>query len=640
MAISATFYLDSPSLSSATVIYADANLTVPATNGFYSDGTIVREQLSGVLLPQVVCPSCAIPCGGTIAASGSQGVYTLNTSLGINTGAVIVRFNPFLIPDGIIAVYDSSYYNGLSSPVYGWLQAASSSLPTYIGDSTYNCNIVGTSPHTLPVYNYTGASFVATGGTETFSVIGSQLDLTTNPPGICVMVIPKTAASPSTLALKFYGPCTSTTFDISVTCPTVLPSFLSSTVGASSSAACSDTIDQTYYVAYVNGGAGILGLYDLVFSDQNGEFKLGAGYYLTTAAGSYNWFRVDSNGVIIGFGNCSIASCECHDGIINTNGRYSFYDCDGILFAGGAELNSEICYNINAPHSANITNVGPAVSCTCGTPPPVSYNCIDGDCINPGDGTGTYDTVFDCRANCSGIPETYNCVDGACEDPGDGSGTYSTIGACLTACGVTPSYNCVSGNCIDPGNGTGTYSTLIACQNNCTPPPVTYNCVSGTCIDPGDGSGTYSTLSACQADCTIPPPVTYNCVSGTCIDPGDGSGTYTTLSACLSACGVVESYNCGPHFICYDPGDGTGTYSTLSACEADCTYFTSTYDCVDGTCVDPGDGTGAYADLASCIDSGCQNAWECLGNPLGCVNVGSFGSYTSEAECLGDGCGG
>jgi hypothetical protein len=58
MATQGTYYLDAPSLSAATVVYDDANLTTVAADGFYSDGIISREQSSGVLLPQVACPSC------------------------------------------------------------------------------------------------------------------------------------------------------------------------------------------------------------------------------------------------------------------------------------------------------------------------------------------------------------------------------------------------------------------------------------------------------------------------------------------------------------------------------------------------------------------------------------------------------
>ena len=58
MATQGTYYLDAPSLSSASVIYTDANLTTVAPDGFYSDGVISREQASGSLLPQQACPSC------------------------------------------------------------------------------------------------------------------------------------------------------------------------------------------------------------------------------------------------------------------------------------------------------------------------------------------------------------------------------------------------------------------------------------------------------------------------------------------------------------------------------------------------------------------------------------------------------
>jgi hypothetical protein len=59
MATSATFYLNAPSLASATAVYSNASLTTLAADGYYSDGTIVRQQSSGSLLPQSTCPSCA-----------------------------------------------------------------------------------------------------------------------------------------------------------------------------------------------------------------------------------------------------------------------------------------------------------------------------------------------------------------------------------------------------------------------------------------------------------------------------------------------------------------------------------------------------------------------------------------------------
>jgi hypothetical protein len=425
MAISATFYLDAPSLGSATVIYSDINLTTIAPDGFYSDGVIVRQQVSGVLLPQVICEECQPPV-------------------------------------------------------------------------TYNC-VEGT---------------------------------------------------------------------------------------------CIDPGD-------------------------------GTGTYATLAACQ---------------AVCGVPPpCECHDGIINDNNAFSYYDCDGVLFAAGAELGSEICYNINAPHSSNITDVGPAVYCVCGEPPPVSYNCIEGTCIDPGNGSGTYATLAACQAACGTPPPvSYDCIEGSCIDPGDGSGTYATLEECEAACGTPPpvSYNCVEGICVNPGDGSGTYATLAACQAACgTPPPVSYNCVDYVCVDPGDGSGTYATLAACQSACVA--PVSYICADGSCEDPGDGSGPYPTLAACLAACGEPPpvSYNC-VEGTCVDPGDGSGTYATLAACEAACGVPPVSYNCVEGTCIDPGDGTGTYGTLAAC-EAACEPPCNCHDGVINDNN--SFSYYDCSGELVAGG---
>lgn len=107
MATSITFFLDTASLSTATAIYSNPTMTTLAPDGFYSDGTIVRQQSSGVLLPPVACPNCnpteyypfasstvqaslVASCGSTASqvyyhngASGLQvGVNTYSDSLG------------------------------------------------------------------------------------------------------------------------------------------------------------------------------------------------------------------------------------------------------------------------------------------------------------------------------------------------------------------------------------------------------------------------------------------------------------------------------------------------------------------------------------------------------------------------------
>lgn len=303
MATQATYYLDAPSLGSASVIYSDASLTTIAPNGFYSDGTIVREQVSGVLLPQVNCPACAIECGTTIEESGLQGVYLLDINLGATLGAVTITFDPISIPDGFQATYDSVVYNGVSSPNYGWLQG-STGLPTYLGATASSCGLPTGSPYVLPIYEYQSGSFVSSGMSESVTILSGQLELTTIAPGVCVMVIPKTAASPSILTLKMIGPCLGTAFDLSISCPTALDEISCSIAVDSTEAVCLMPITETYYLANVTGTAGVVTLYDLVFEDAFGETKLPSGYYRTIDAGVENWFLVDSNGVVVLLGAC------------------------------------------------------------------------------------------------------------------------------------------------------------------------------------------------------------------------------------------------------------------------------------------------------------------------------------------------
>lgn len=348
MATSSTYYLDAPSLSSATVVYSNAALTTVAANGYYSDGAIMRQQLGGVLLPPVICPACAVPCGGTISASGAQGIYYLNVNLGSSTGAVVIDFDPLSVPDGIVAVYNSVVYNGVSSPNYGWLQGTAG-LATYIGTIGADCGIVANSPHTLNEFQYDGSSFVALGTTEVVTITSGQTELTASIPNTTTMVIPKIAASPSILNLTFIGPCVSTAFNISVSCPAALPSFASSTVNAGSATACADTVDQTYYVAYVNGSAGVLGLYDLVFSDANGQFKLSAGYYKTTAAGANDWFQVDANGVIVAFGDCTSNTFTVYFDVTTSPNTY------------GWGSSSAACAGTGTPLTVYITGTEPSL---------------------------------------------------------------------------------------------------------------------------------------------------------------------------------------------------------------------------------------------------------------------------------------
>ena len=102
----------------------------------------------------------------------------------------------------------------------------------------------------------------------------------------------------------------------------------------------------------------------------------------------------------------------------------------------------------------------------------ITWDIVDCLCTAVIGTTGTYFTLSDCEGTLSSIEscqESWDCINGNCIDPGNGSGYYNTLVDCQRHCNVPRSWNCINGNCIDPGNGSGTYTTLSACQSECKP---------------------------------------------------------------------------------------------------------------------------------------------------------------------------
>ena len=301
----AIYYLDGSTLLTSTGVFTDEQMTTCATDGFYSDGVNSRELVNCTLLPPVICPTCATPCGGSIAGSGTQGIYLLDLDTGStasDVGAVIITFNPASIPDGIRATFNSTIYNKVSSPIDGYHGSTSANNFTFIGDSSSDCGLSGSTYPALTEYNYVGGSFVATGNTQSLSVAAGDVSLGSAAPGNCVMVIPKQTAEPSIVNFEFVGPCSSTAWSITVSCPALLTSFSSSeTAAASSNDACNESLTVNYYNAPVTGTAGVPDLYDWVFSDAYGSNVLPSGFYETPT----KWIEVDTNGIVVDTGTCS-----------------------------------------------------------------------------------------------------------------------------------------------------------------------------------------------------------------------------------------------------------------------------------------------------------------------------------------------
>jgi hypothetical protein len=291
-------------------VFTDNSLLICAPDGFYSDGVISREQVDCVLLPQQTCPSCTTPCGTSITVNGAQGIYLLDIDTGTtagDVGAVIIRFTPGSIPDGIRGTLGVNVYNKLTSSVDGLHESTNAGSFTFVGRISSDCGISGTTYPALTEYLYNGTIFVATGGTQSVTVAPGDVSLGATSPGNCLMVIPKLVASPSIINFEVVGPCLGTGWNMSVACPVLLTGFSSSVMAASSAAACLLSETVTYYNASLASTPGTVGLYDFVYSDAYGSTQLPAGFYLATGSitGGNDWFEVDADGIVISLGVCT-----------------------------------------------------------------------------------------------------------------------------------------------------------------------------------------------------------------------------------------------------------------------------------------------------------------------------------------------
>ena len=109
------YYLNA-SFSTATSVFTDINMTITATDGFYSTGGIVRELVSGVLLPAQPCSSCGVEvslCFGTSAVdvccncdltcTSSYNYYEVQNNETFNATLYYYNENGILISDTILA---------------------------------------------------------------------------------------------------------------------------------------------------------------------------------------------------------------------------------------------------------------------------------------------------------------------------------------------------------------------------------------------------------------------------------------------------------------------------------------------------------------------------------------------------------
>jgi hypothetical protein len=363
MPIAQQYYLNSPSLSSATAVFANSSLSVLAPDGYYSDGAITRQQVGGVLLPVVPCPSCGVSCDLPEQTAGSdRGIYraTINALYGV--GAVVIKFTPEDVPDGVQAVYNGNIYNTLSSNTYGYL-GGTPGLPVYIGNSGLDCGLVAGSPYLLAEFEYDGvtSSFVPLGTNQWVTIAGGQMSLSPGDPGSCYMIIPKTNSAITDIDLTMILACDGSVCKFDIDCPILLPKYFSTALHAGPILyKCDSVTDQTYYVFSVNSTYPVLGLHDMVFSDPNGEFPLANGWYTAPIhCPSPNDSYQVTNGVITNFANI------CSTGTLEITGEDNYSGCEAGVVNGVISVDWEpvpiSIFSGNIPFATVTYNIDPGV---------------------------------------------------------------------------------------------------------------------------------------------------------------------------------------------------------------------------------------------------------------------------------------
>ena len=371
MATDTTYYIDTSLFSTATAVWTDAALTTKAPDGWYQDPVIsittYRQQTGGTLGSVANC-ECSVPCGTDISASGTTGNYIVDIDAGGDVGAIIVYFQPYNIPDGILGTYDSTTYNTLTTNSHG-VELATAGELNFIGKTTVSgCEASDLEGSTTSVgnYIYNGSAFVGT-GTNTNIIIPGSGTVNLNATGniYYTLVIPKPNASPANVQLQMVGVCSGTAFQFTAICPAALPSYSSSTVGVDEAAACADSVDQTYFFAQNSSTTGTnppvvdtnttpqVG--NFVYSLNTGATALGDGYYLIPGA---NVLQV-TDGVVVAI-TTPCSNCTAFSSSANTN-----YNS---ICAGGAPPTTPNTYYHNGAGTYPVTSDTVYSDSGCSTP--------------------------------------------------------------------------------------------------------------------------------------------------------------------------------------------------------------------------------------------------------------------------------
>ena len=303
---SGTYYLDGPILMTSTGVYTDATLVTGAANGFYQENGIVREQTGApglpILGPAQGCPTCLPVCSvdTSFLNLGQGGIYKMKYQIGSALGAVIIKYTPNSIPNGINAQYNAVFYYKLSSQNFGKLESTASNY-TLCGTTPSGC--ISTYPDTSSynVYDWNNGNWILSTTPQNATLAALDDQLTATSPGNCVMVVPKPLVANAHIDIEVLVPCIkdSTTWQIEVLCPSALPAVSTSAVSVTAVAACAAPSGTNHYFVRTDGTTTGPELHAFVFTDQNAVTAAADGFIAHIG----NSYQI-SDGIIIAVASC------------------------------------------------------------------------------------------------------------------------------------------------------------------------------------------------------------------------------------------------------------------------------------------------------------------------------------------------
>lgn len=314
MPLSTSFYYDGLTFASATNVWLDAALTIPAPDGFYGTAGYYRQKVGGVLLQQTICTTCSVSCGNQLpGVVFGQGKYNFTYDIGTSTGAVLVRFDPGPGPAKCTWTYGGVSASEYSSSTEGYLQGVVGTIPAGAACTSPIYNATGSNAATYSVTEYNWQTSTNTfESSATSTTLGPYTNnaaggtsLTAADPGFCVMVIPKPNATPSTATFVIESPCSGKP-GITVNCPIQLNKFSAGSAGGG--CGVYNTFMYTAHVGNATGVSTSISVNDWAFSDVNGVTQHPAGTFPVFSGGS-KCVTVNGDGIVTAVTTCILGSC-------------------------------------------------------------------------------------------------------------------------------------------------------------------------------------------------------------------------------------------------------------------------------------------------------------------------------------------